>query len=307
MENGISNHNLYSCESDILALGQRGYKTGKKIGKGSYATVITSQYIEDENKKTNLACKIVDKTKAPKDFLDKFFPRELDILTKIEHPHIIQIHSILQRGPKVFIFMRYAENGDLLDYIKTNGALSENRAKIWFHQMAKALKYLHTMNVAHRDLKCENILITKRMNVKLADFGFARHCSDFNGQRILSHTYCGSAAYAAPEILCSAPYNPKIADIWSLGIILFIMLNSLMPFDDKNLKKLLNDQKNRRFKFRSKYINSISMECQTLVRMLLEPDITKRWNLEHVLKCEWIYFKNMADSKNIHDIANKNQ
>lgn len=94
--------------SEVNALEQRGYLIGKKIGQGSYATVHLADYVDGSNnsKKMRLACKIFDKEKAPRDFLEKFFPRELDILTKIENPHIIQVHSILQRGARVFIFMR---------------------------------------------------------------------------------------------------------------------------------------------------------------------------------------------------------
>lgn len=94
--------------SEISALEQRGYLIGKKVGQGSYATVHIADYVDGSHmqKKMPLACKIFDKERAPKDFLDKFFPRELEILTKIENPHIIQVHSILQRGPRVFIFMR---------------------------------------------------------------------------------------------------------------------------------------------------------------------------------------------------------
>lgn len=295
-----ASRNLFARNSDIEALEQRGYTIGKKIGKGSYATVITAQYLDDTNKKINLACKIVDKGKAPADFLDKFFPRELDIITKIEHPYIIQIHSILQRGPKIFIFMRYAENGDLLDFIKTHGPISEHQAKAWFYQMVKGLKYLHSLNIAHRDLKCENVLLSKRMNIKLADFGFARYCADMEGNRILSQTYCGSAAYAAPEVVSGVPYNPKIADIWSLGIILFIMLNASMPFDDSNLHKLLEDQKNKKYHFRSRIIERVSNQCRAIVSVLLEPDVTQRWSLDHILNCKWLRRQDQGENSQLH-------
>lgn len=278
---------LTQC-SDIEALEQRGYLIGRKIGKGSYATVLTSQYTDKSGKSIKLACKIVNKTKAPGDFLDKFFPRELDILTKIEYPYIIQTHSILQRGSKIFIFMRYAENGDLLDYVLKNGPINEPQAKIWFYQIAKGLKYLHGLNIAHRDLKCENVLLSKNMNIKLADFGFSRYCTDTFGHRILSNTYCGSGAYAAPEVVNAVPYNPKIADIWSIGVILFIMINGSMPFDDENLSKLLSDQKNKKYQFSPKIINSASSTVRMVIDALLEPDITKRWNLDHILKCNWL-------------------
>ncbi|EZA58692.1 testis-specific serine/threonine-protein kinase 3 [Ooceraea biroi] len=278
--------------SEVNALEQRGYLIGKKIGQGSYATVHLAEYIDGTNsKKMRLACKIFDKEKAPTDFLDKFFPRELEILTKIENPHIIQVHSILQRGPRVFIFMRYADNGDLLDFVMNNGMVPEQQSCLWFRQMASGLHYLHSKNIAHRDLKCENILLSRKFNVKLADFGFARFCVDHEGKRVLSQTYCGSAAYAAPEVVAGTPYNPKLADVWSLGIILFIMLNGTMPFDDKNLRQLLKDQMSRNWVFRSRIRDTVSTLAKNIVRQILEPDITLRLTLERVLGHEWMRTK----------------
>lgn len=180
--------------SDASALERRGYSFGKRIGKGSYGNVVTARY--DENNSgdlVQLACKYVDKSKAPKDFLDKFLPREIEVLSKISHPSIIGIHSIMQSGKTVFIFMQWAENGDLLDYVKKRGVVSEAQANLWFFQMVSAIKYLHAMNYAHRDLKCENVLISKHLNVKIADFGFARKCVDEKNVKILSQTFCGSA------------------------------------------------------------------------------------------------------------------
>ncbi|EDV93282.1 testis-specific serine/threonine-protein kinase 1 [Drosophila grimshawi] len=274
--------------SDIDALAQRGYNIGHKIGEGSYATVITAGYADESGHGVNLACKIIDKAKAPTDFVHKFFPRELEILTKLDHPHIIQIHSILQRGPKIFIFMRYAEKGDMLSHIKKSGPIDETQSKVWFFQMAKALKYLHSHDIAHRDLKCENILLSKRLNVKLADFGFARYCRDAIGSELKSETYCGSAAYAAPEVVCGVPYDPKRADAWSLGVILFIMLNGKMPFDDSNLTKLLEDQRSKKYSFRRKLHDVISSHAKSTVSVLLEPNSTVRWDLSEVLNCDWL-------------------
>lgn len=189
------NHKLqFKFAKQFLALEERGYKFGKKIGTGSYGKVVKSSYHDlQRNSQVDLACKYIDKRKAPADFLKKFFPREINLLTRISHPNIIKIHSILQSGETVFIFMRYAENGDLLDYIKDKGTIRENQASLWFYQMCSAISYLHSMNIAHRDLKCENILISRHMNVKLADFGFARHCVDQNNMKVMSRTFCGSA------------------------------------------------------------------------------------------------------------------
>jgi serine kinase len=273
--------------SEVNALEKKGYVISRKIGQGSYATVHLAEYSEG-GRRVKLACKIFDKDRAPKDFLEKFFPRELDILTRIENAHIIQVHSILQRGPRVFIFMRYAENGDMLDFIRQNGLVPERQAKIWFRQMVQGLQYLHTQNIAHRDLKCENILLSRHWNVKLADFGFARFCVDGDGKRVLSQTYCGSAAYAAPEVVSGTPYNPKLADVWSLGIILYIMVNATMPFDDSNLKKLLKDQLARKWDFRSRVKDVLTPVLTKLVRDILEPDITQRITLDRISTHDWV-------------------
>lgn len=283
---------LPNSTSEELTLSSRGYKLLKKLGEGSYAKVYLAEYKgtsgDASERKSNLACKIVDTSKAPKDFVRKFLPRELDILIKLNHPHIIHVHSIFQRKTKYFIFMRFAENGDLLEFILKKGAISEAQARVWMRQLSLAVQYLHDMDIAHRDLKCENALITNNYNVKLADFGFARYTVDSHGKKQTSETYCGSLSYAAPEILRGLPYHPKIADIWSLGVILYIMLNKAMPFDDTNIKRLYEQQTNKRWRFRAKVIDLLSDQVKKLMAHLLEPDIAKRWRVEQILNSEWL-------------------
>lgn len=226
---------------EIDALAERGFHLGRKIGSGSYASVYFAE-CREPRRRVRLACKVFDHGKVPKEYREKFFPRELDILMKVTHPNLISLHSILQRSTKVFIFMRYAEGGDLLEYVQRSGPIEESQTRRWFGQLVQALQYLHSLDIAHRDLKCENILLSRHNNIKVADFGFARQCVDVNGRRELSRTFCGSAAYAAPEIVSAVAYNPKLADIWSLGVVLYIMLNATMPFDDSNLPQLLRNQ-----------------------------------------------------------------
>lgn len=137
-------------------------------------------------------------------------------------------------------------------------------------------------------MKCENVLLTSNFNVKLADFGFARYVIDNRGKRVLSDTYCGSLSYAAPEILRGSPYSPKIADIWSLGVILYIILNKSMPFDDTDIKRLYEQQTSRKWKFRSKVTDTLSEQVKKLVPRLLEPDVTKRWKLDQMITSDWI-------------------
>ena len=119
-------------------------------------------------------------------------------------------------------------------------------------------------------------------------FKVYRKCVDDGNKKIFSETYCGSAAYAPPEIVSGTPYDPLKADVWSLGVILFIMLNGIMPFDDKNHKKLFNDQKKRNYKMRDIIQSKLSNDCLFTVELCLEPDANIRWNIDDVMNCRWI-------------------
>lgn len=134
--------------------------------------------------------------------------------------------------------MEWAGRGDLLGYVRLKGAIKESESRRLFGEMCAGIEYLHNMNIVHRDLKCENILLCTNNQIKIADFGFARILLP----KELSKTFCGSAAYAAPELLQGLPYHGTMADIWSLGVILYIMICSSMPFRDTNIKTLLSDQ-----------------------------------------------------------------
>ncbi|NXG36842.1 TSSK1 kinase, partial [Dromaius novaehollandiae] len=223
-------------------LEKRGYNMGITLGEGTYGKVKAAY----SNKlKRNVAIKIIDKRKTPQDFLEKFLPREIAVLKRMSHPSVVRTHEIFETFVgKVYIVMELGEKGDLLDYLKGTGAMKEDVAQKKFQQLASAIKYCHDMDLAHRDLKCENILLDKDLNIKLSDFGFSRPLNrDENGKITLSKTFCGSAAYAAPEVLQGIPCNPKICDIWSLGVILYVMVCALMPFDDSNIKKMISIQK----------------------------------------------------------------
>ncbi|NWU97950.1 TSSK1 kinase, partial [Upupa epops] len=223
-------------------LGERGYSLRNTLGEGSYSKV-KSAYCNQL--KCNVAIKIVDKKKVSREFLVKFLPRELEALRRLSHPSILKTYEIFESlSGKTYIVMELGEKGDLLNYIKTTGAMKEDTACIKFQQLASAIKYCHDLDFAHRDLKCENILLSEDLKVKLADFGFSKFLSrDEKHRIILSKTFCGSAAYTAPEVLEGIPYDPRISDIWSLGVILYTMVFALMPFDDSNITKMISLQK----------------------------------------------------------------
>ncbi|XP_059531815.1 testis-specific serine/threonine-protein kinase 1 [Myotis daubentonii] len=270
---------------DAAILKRRGYIMGINLGEGSYAKV-KSAY--SERLKFNVAVKIIDRKKAPTDFLEKFLPREIEILTMLNHRSIVKTYEIFETSDgKVYIVMELGVQGDLLEFIKTRGALHEDDARKKFHQLSSAIKYCHDLDVVHRDLKCENLLLDKDFNIKLSDFGFSKRClRDDSGRLALSKTFCGSAAYAAPEVLQGIPYQPKVYDIWSLGVILYIMVCGSMPYDDSNIKKMLRIQKEHRINFPR--FKSLTSECKDLIYRILQPDVNRRLHIDEILSHCWV-------------------
>lgn len=184
----------------VTALLERyGYQLGEILGKGSYAVV---RKANSKRHKKIVAIKIICKKKAPDDFLTKFLPREIKILKKIRHAHVIPLIEVIESNTRMYIITEIAENGDLLEYIRRNGAIPEAKARDMFRQLIAGVYYIHKLDIVHRDLKCENLLLGKDLNLIISDFGFARdNLTTATGKRKLSHTYCGSYAYAPPEIL----------------------------------------------------------------------------------------------------------
>lgn len=282
-----------SSHTAATFLAQFGYSLGETVGEGSYAKVKVATSSHEAGR---VAIKIIDRKKAPRDFVQKFLPRELYVINRLTHPNIIKVHNIFDYSDKVYIIMEHADKGDLLDYIKKNGAMPELQARKMFRELCSAVKYCHAANICHRDLKCENLLLDTHMHIKVSDFGFARYCVDNSGKRELSKTYCGSAAYASPEVLKGTPYNPKMYDVWSLGCILYIMVCGSMPYDDSNVKKMLKVQLEGKVGFPSRVIDKLSIEVKMLIHHMLEVDITKRATLDQVMKSSWMGKKEIGPS-----------
>ncbi|XP_055623633.1 testis-specific serine/threonine-protein kinase 3-like [Toxorhynchites rutilus septentrionalis] len=264
-----------------------GYRFVGRLGEGTFSKVYLTEYVPPGTTDVQkLACKLIDTATCSAKFKKKFLPRELAILLRVHHPHIIGIHAIVKCHSKVFIFMRYAEEGDLLTYILANGPIDENRSRVWARQMALALQYLHEAGIAHRDLKCENILITSNFNVKMSDFGFARHVARTDTMAELCKTFCGSFDYASPEVLKGEPYNAKVSDMWSYGVLLYVMLNKSIPFKGKT-KAVYDQQMAQKWQFRSRVRHKLSDQAKAIIGNLLEPNPSIRWTVTDVLICDW--------------------
>ncbi|ESO08082.1 hypothetical protein HELRODRAFT_110322 [Helobdella robusta] len=264
-----------SLEDELKKLG---YELNSVLGEGSYGKVMSAT----SNTYGKVALKIINKKHPSKDYYSKFLPREIDTLKSLNHPNIVKLHEVIDIYDKIILVMELAGRGDLLNYIKLRGALPEEKAKIMFYQLLSAIEYMHARNIVHRDLKCENILLDNENNVKVSDFGFSRR------QMVdqLSKTYCGSAAYTAPEILQGIPYKGTSGDIWSLGVILYIIACGSMPFDDSNVKKMIATQLERKVGFSKS--KRISEDLQKLIHGMLQASIEKRYTIQDIKESAWL-------------------
>ncbi|TSM12578.1 Testis-specific serine/threonine-protein kinase 1 [Bagarius yarrelli] len=275
-------------EDEEKILNKHGYILERTLGEGAYGKV-KAAYSKELKKK--VAIKIIDRTKAPAEFLQKFLPRELEILALLNHPHIVKTFKILHIGTrKLFIVMELGERGDLLELIRTRGKLPEDLCKKLFRQLSLAVKFIHDRDIVHRDLKCENLLLDNDFNLKVTDFGFSKRLEPVDGQMVLSDTFCGSSAYASPELLQSIPHNPKVNDVWSMGVVLFIMLTGAMPYDESNIRKMLETQKKHVINF-PKFGRDKCKGAYNLISCMLDPDPVRRIDIDGIFQHPWMQEK----------------
>ncbi|KAI1231028.1 hypothetical protein IHE44_0008472 [Lamprotornis superbus] len=207
------------------------YEFLETLGKGTYGKVKKAR--ERSGKLVAIKSIRKDKIKDEQDLVH--IRREIEIMSSLNHPHIIAVHEVFENSGKIVIVMEYASKGDLYDYISERQRLSEQEARHFFRQVVSAVYYCHKNGIVHRDLKLENILLDANGNIKIADFGL----SNVFQQDKLLQTYCGSPLYASPEIINGRPYKGPEVDSWSLGVLLYILVHGTMPFDGHDYKTLV--------------------------------------------------------------------
>ncbi|XP_043516609.1 testis-specific serine/threonine-protein kinase 4-like [Frieseomelitta varia] len=266
----------------LTILESHGYTIGKTIGAGSYATV---KIAKSDRHDCQVAVKIVSKFQAPGDYLKKFLPREIEVVKGLKHPNLIRFLQAIETTHRVYIIMEYAQCGSLLDMIRRHTFIDEFRSRRWFRQLLDAIAYCHERGVVHRDIKCENLLMDRNLNIKLSDFGFARgQMKPKNGIAPLSETFCGSYAYASPEILKGVAYLPQLSDIWSMGVVLYAMVCGRLPFDDTNYSQLLKQVQNKVIFPKEP---NVSRACRSLISRILVPQRI-RLDIDHIRNDVWL-------------------
>ncbi|XP_039085213.1 serine/threonine-protein kinase SIK3 isoform X6 [Hyaena hyaena] len=252
------------------------YEIDRTIGKGNFAVVKRATHLVT---KAKVAIKIIDKTQLDEDNLKKIF-REVQIMKMLCHPHIIRLYQVMETERMIYLVTEYASGGEIFDHLVAHGRMAEKEARRKFKQIVAAVYFCHCRNIVHRDLKAENLLLDANLNIKIADFGFSNLFTP--GQ--LLKTWCGSPPYAAPELFEGKEYDGPKVDIWSLGVVLYVLVCGALPFDGSTLQNLRARVLSG--KFRIPFF--MSTECEHLIRHMLVLDPSKRLSMEQICKHKWM-------------------
>ncbi|CAO2197129.1 unnamed protein product [Urochloa humidicola] len=255
------------------------YEIGKQLGQGTFAKVF---YARNLTTGQAVAIKMISKDKVMKVGLIEQIKREISIMRLVKHPNVLQLFEVMASKCKIYFVLEYAKGGELFNKIAKGGKLSEDAARKYFHQLISAVDYCHSRGVYHRDLKPENLLLDDNENLKVSDFGLSA-LAESKRQDGLLHTTCGTPAYVAPEVLSRKGYDGPKADIWSCGVILFVLVAGYLPFHDTNLMEMY--RKISRAEFRCP--RGFSAELKDLLHKILDPDPSTRISISRIKRSAW--------------------
>ncbi|WVQ98704.1 hypothetical protein IAU59_005835 [Kwoniella sp. CBS 9459] len=214
--------------------------------------------------------------------------REIVIMKLIDHPNVMSLYDVWETAKELYLVLEYVEGGELFDYLVSQGRLPPDEASRYFQQIVAGVDYCHRFNICHRDLKPENLLLDAEKNIKIADFGMA---ALEPGDKLLE-TSCGSPHYASPEIVAGMSYHGAASDIWSCGVILFALLTGRLPFDDENIRILLQKVKNGRFVMPA----DLPADAKDLITRMLVVDPEKRITMNDIMRHPFCQRKQDTDS-----------
>ncbi|ODV61545.1 non-specific serine/threonine protein kinase [Ascoidea rubescens DSM 1968] len=246
------------------------YHIIKPIGEGSFGKVYLAYHKFTQTK-------VVLKSGSK---IDSNVVREVYYHKQLKHSNIAKLYEVIITEKYVYMVLEYCPKSELLEYLIKIKRIPLDEVKKFFSQICSAVLYAHSMNCAHRDLKLENILLDRKKNCKLTDFGFSRECHS----KSILETICGTAVYMAPELLLKKKYSGFQIDIWSLGIIFYTLLYGQYPFDEddevKTSFKIINGD--------PVFKNDIPDQAIDLLKKLLSKDPFKRPSIEDVLKSPFL-------------------
>jgi 5'-AMP-activated protein kinase catalytic alpha subunit len=254
------------------------YELGRMLGQGTFAKVYHGRNLASSQ---SVAIKVIDKEKVLRVGMIDQIKREISVMRLVRHPNVVQLHEVMASKSKIYFAMEYVRGGELFTRV-ARGRLKEDNARRYFNQLIGAVDFCHSRGVYHRDLKPENLLVDEHGNLKVSDFGLSalRECQKQDG---LLHTTCGTPAYVAPEIINKKGYDGAKADIWSCGVILFVLLAGYLPFHDANLMEMYR----RISRGDVKYPQWFSSDLRRFMSKLLDPNPNTRITIEKLVEHPW--------------------
>ncbi|MBA0567702.1 hypothetical protein Golob_005249, partial [Gossypium lobatum] len=253
------------------------YEIGRTIGEGTFAKVKFAQNTETGE---SVAMKVLDRSTIIKHKMVDQIKREISIMKLVRHPYVVRLHEVIASRTKIYIILEFITGGELFDKIVHKGRLSEAEARRFFQQLIDGVEYCHSKGVYHRDLKPENLLLDSLGNLKISDFGLS--ALPEQGVSLL-RTTCGTPNYVAPEVLSHKGYDGAVADVWSCGVILYVLMAGYLPFDELDLTTLYSKIERADFSCPSWF----PVGTKSLIHRILDPNPQTRITIEQIRSDEW--------------------
>nr|AGT16321.1 CBL-interacting protein kinase [Saccharum hybrid cultivar R570] len=255
------------------------YELGRTLGEGHFGKVKLARHADTGR---TFAIKILDRQRILAMKINEQIKREIATLKLLKHPNVVRLYEVSASKTKIYMVLEYVNGGELFDKIALKGKLTEKEARKLFQQLIDAVAYCHEKGVYHRDLKPENVLVDAKGNIKVSDFGLSALPQNQRKDGLL-HTTCGSPNYIAPEVLLNKGYDGSMSDIWSCGVILYVMLTGNLPFDDQNVVVLYQ----KILKGNAHIPKWLSQGAQDILRKILGPNPITRIDVEGIRAHEW--------------------
>ncbi|CAN6912040.1 unnamed protein product [Brassica oleracea] len=264
------------------------YELGRLLGHGTFAKVYHARNVTTGK---SVAMKVVGKEKVVKVGMVDQIKREISVMRMVKHPNIVELHEVMASKTKIYFAMELVRGGELFAKV-AKGRLREDVARVYFQQLISAVDFCHSRGVYHRDLKPENLLLDEEGNLKVTDFGLSAFTEHLKQDGLL-HTTCGTPAYVAPEVILKKGYDGAKADLWSCGVILFVLLAGYLPFQDDNLVNMYR----KIYRGDFKCPGWLSSDARRLVTKLLDPNPNTRITVDKVMDSHW-FKKSSTRSRN---------
>ncbi|CAF1892188.1 unnamed protein product [Brassica oleracea var. botrytis] len=276
------------------------YEVGRLLGQGTFAKVYYGRSVHTNQ---SVAIKMIDKEKIMKVGLKNQIKREIFVMRIAKHPNVVELYEVMATKTRIYFVMEYCKGGELFNKL-AKGKLRDDVAWNYFYQLINAVDFCHSRGVYHRDIKPENLLLDEDDNLKVSDFGLSA-LADCKGQDGLLHTTCGTPAYVAPEVINRKGYDGTKADVWSCGVVLFVLLAGYLPFHDSNLMEMYRKIGRGEFKAPSWF----APEVKRLLCKMLDPNPETRITIAKIRESSWfrkgLHMKEKKMEKRVEEMSSE--